>query len=138
MVQTRFSPTQAEYCSGRMLILFFLRAWLSFFLLYMGTMSLFGPRRWRTLCENSSVVGPRSPNLTTNTDSVMASQDQVHGCKVTALLPHSAINTGLMTPTILAAWPSQGWRGWGGLLFSLCFYLVEVNCPPSIHSTLET
>lgn len=69
VVQTRFSPTQAEYCSGRMLILSFLRAWLSFFLLYTGTMSLFGPQSWRTLCENSFVVDPRSPSLTTNTDS---------------------------------------------------------------------
>ena len=92
VVQTQFSPTRAEYCSGRMPILSLLRAWLSFFLLYMGTMSLFGPRSWRTLCENSSLVGPRSPSLTTDTDSRHVSQDQVHGCKDTALLPHSAIN----------------------------------------------
>ena len=69
MVQTWFSPTQAEYCSGRMLIFSFRRAWLSFFLFYMGTMSLFGPWSWRALYENSSVVDPRIPSLTTNTDS---------------------------------------------------------------------
>ena len=50
--------------------------------------------------------------------AVMASQDQVHGRRDTALLPHSTINSGLRTPTILAAWPSRGFALLPVFLFS--------------------
>lgn len=92
----------------------------------------------RTLCKNSFSVGPRSPVLTTNTDSCHGlprwPSPQLTGPIKTDLCHHTHHHQYWAPDTCHFSWLASPW----GLLFLLCFYLVEGKCPPSVRSTLET